>query len=55
MRLALCSNVSLWLKYVEMEMRHRFINHARNIWDRAGALVILQLHVFIVAQLHSLS
>ncbi len=30
------SNVSLWLKYVEMEMRHRFINHARNIWDRAG-------------------
>lgn len=29
-------NVSLWLKYVEMEMRHRFINHARNIWDRAG-------------------
>ena len=29
-------NVSVWLKYVEMEMRHRFINHARNIGDRAG-------------------
>ena len=22
---------SLWLKYAEMEMRHKFINHARNV------------------------
>ncbi len=26
---------SLWLKYAEMEMRHKFINHAKNIWERA--------------------
>ncbi len=29
------TNPTVWLKYAEMEMRHRFINHARNIWDRA--------------------
>jgi crooked neck len=34
-------NVSIWLKYVEMEMRHRFVNHARNIWDRAGERLAL--------------
>ncbi|CAG01466.1 unnamed protein product, partial [Tetraodon nigroviridis] len=28
-------NVTLWLKYAEMEMKNRQINHARNIWDRA--------------------
>ncbi|WAR18187.1 CRNL1-like protein [Mya arenaria] len=28
-------NITLWLKYAEMEMRMRQINHARNIWDRA--------------------
>ena len=22
-----------------MEMRHRFVNHARNIWDRAVSLL----------------
>ena len=32
-------NVSIWLKYVEMEMRHRFVNHARNLWDRAVTLL----------------
>ena len=24
-----------YLQYAEMEMRHRFVNHARNVWDRA--------------------
>lgn len=28
-------NVTLWLKYAEMEMKNRQVNHARNIWDRA--------------------
>ena len=28
-------NVTVWLKYAEMEMRHKQINHARNVWDRA--------------------
>lgn len=28
-------NVGLWLKYIEMEMRHKFINHARNLFERA--------------------
>lgn len=27
----------LWIRYAEMEMRTRNINHARNIWDRAVA------------------
>jgi crooked neck len=22
-----------------MEMRHRFVNHARNVWDRAVSLL----------------
>ena len=29
------TNPTVWLKYAEMEMRHRFVNHARNVWDRA--------------------
>ena len=32
-------NVNLWLKYAEMEMRHKNISHARNIWDRAVTLL----------------
>uniref|UniRef100_F6WF39 Crooked neck pre-mRNA splicing factor 1 n=1 Tax=Monodelphis domestica TaxID=13616 RepID=F6WF39_MONDO len=28
-------NITLWLKYAEMEMKNRQVNHARNIWDRA--------------------
>ena len=28
-------NITVWLKYAEMEMRHKQVNHARNIWDRA--------------------
>jgi crooked neck len=28
-------NIGLWVKYAEMEMRHKFISHARNIWERA--------------------
>lgn len=28
-------HVSTWLKYVDMEMRNKFPNHARNIWERA--------------------
>ena len=27
------------MQYAEMEMRHRFINHARNVWDRAVTLL----------------
>lgn len=27
-------NVSLWLKYLEMEMKNKFVNHARNLFDR---------------------
>ncbi len=27
------------LQYAEMEMRHRFVNHARNVWDRAVSLL----------------
>jgi crooked neck len=30
-------NVATWLKYVDMEMRNKFVNHARNIWERAVA------------------
>lgn len=26
-------------QYAEMEMRHRFVNHARNIWDRAVSVL----------------
>lgn len=33
------TNPTTWLKYAEMEMRHRFINHARNVWDRAVSLL----------------
>lgn len=33
------ASVTLWLKYAEMEMRARFINHARNVWDRAVTLL----------------
>lgn len=32
-------NVVIWLKYAEMEMRHRAVNHARNIFDRATVLL----------------
>ena len=28
-------NITLWLKYAEMEMRCKQVNHARNLWDRA--------------------
>ncbi len=33
------TNPTTWLKYAEMEMRHRFVNHARNVWDRAVSLL----------------
>ena len=26
-------NQSIWLKYSEMEMRNKFVNHARNVYD----------------------
>jgi crooked neck len=29
----------LWLKYSEMEMRNKFVNHARNVYDRAVSLL----------------
>jgi crooked neck len=28
-------HVTLWLKYAEMEMKNKFINHAKNVWERA--------------------
>ncbi|GLJ15384.1 hypothetical protein SUGI_0252520 [Cryptomeria japonica] len=28
-------NSTLWLRYAEVEMKHKFINHARNVWGRA--------------------
>ena len=32
-------NPSIWLKYAEMEMKNKFINHARNVWERACKLL----------------
>ena len=32
-------NVALWLKYAEMEMKLKFVNHARNVWERACSLM----------------
>lgn len=32
-------NQTVWLRYAEMEMKHKFINHARNVWDRAVVLL----------------
>ncbi len=30
---------TLWMRYAEMEMRGKFVNHARNVWDRACTLL----------------
>lgn len=30
---------TIWLRYAEFEMRCKFPNHARNVWDRAVALL----------------
>lgn len=38
-RMARARNGVIWFKYAEMEMRHRFINHARNLWDRAVTIL----------------
>jgi len=32
-------NITLWLKYTEMEMRNKQVNHARNLWDRAVTIL----------------
>jgi crooked neck len=32
-------NPPLWIKYAELEMKNKFVNHARNIWDRAVTLL----------------
>jgi len=32
-------NLGLWLKYTEMEMRNKQVNHARNLWDRAVTIL----------------
>eukprot|EP00095_Tigriopus_kingsejongensis_P011503 maker-scaffold56_size446035-snap-gene-3.29 protein:Tk11503 transcript:maker-scaffold56_size446035-snap-gene-3.29-mRNA-1 annotation:"protein crooked neck-like" len=32
-------NISLWIKYAEMEMRNKQVNHARNLWDRAVTIL----------------
>jgi len=32
-------NVTVWLKYAEMEMKNKNVNHARNLWDRAVTLL----------------
>jgi crooked neck len=31
-------NQTLWQKYADMEMKNKFVNHARNVWDRAVTL-----------------
>lgn len=31
--------MSLWLKYTEMEMKHKQVNHARNLWDKAVTIL----------------
>jgi hypothetical protein len=37
---AICALLTYYfMQYAEMEMRHRFINHARNVWDRAVSLL----------------
>jgi crooked neck len=33
------TNANLWLRYAEFEMRNKFVNHARNVWDRAVGLL----------------
>jgi crooked neck len=33
------SNVQIWQKYCEMEMSNRFVNRARNLFDRVVALL----------------
>lgn len=35
----MCVTVLCCVQYAEMEMRHRFVNHARNVWDRAVSLL----------------
>ncbi|KAL5545051.1 hypothetical protein UlMin_008835 [Ulmus minor] len=32
-------NHTLWLMYAEVEMKNKFINHARSVWDRAITLL----------------
>ncbi|XP_027360352.1 crooked neck-like protein 1 isoform X2 [Abrus precatorius] len=33
-------NIGVWIKYyAEVEMKNKFINHARNVWDRAVTLL----------------
>ncbi|KAK4734601.1 hypothetical protein R3W88_008862 [Solanum pinnatisectum] len=32
---ALNRDHTIWLKYAHMEMKNKFVNHARNLWDRA--------------------
>ena len=32
-------NIGLWLKYTEMEMRNKQVNHARNLWDRGVTIL----------------
>jgi crooked neck len=32
-------NQLTWLRYAEMEMRHKHLNAARNVWDRAVVLL----------------
>lgn len=40
-------NHTLWLKYVEVEVetKNKFINHARNFWDRVVMLLLRVYHV----------
>ena len=32
-------SIQIWLRYAEMEMRNKQVNHARNVWDRAVTLL----------------
>lgn len=31
--------ISLWIRYAENEMKNKFINHARNLWERATSIL----------------
>ncbi len=32
-------NIQIWMRYTEMEMKEKNINHARNLYDRAVGLL----------------
>ena len=34
-----CTAATIWLKYAAFEIRNKFINHARNVYDRAVTIL----------------